>query len=94
MSDYQAVVIEDDEDVRLGCLQALALDGIKAQGFDSVEAISPALTKDYPGVVITDIRLPGVDGMAFLKQLADDDPDLPVILITGHGDIETAVAAG
>ncbi len=93
MSDYQAVVIEDDEDVRLGCLQALALDGIKAQGFDSVEAISPALTKDYPGVVITDIRLPGVDGMAFLKQLADDDPDLPVILITGHGDIETAVQA-
>jgi len=93
MSGIQAIVVEDDEDVRLGCLQALALEGIKATGFDSVEKVKDLAAKDFSGVIVTDIRLPGMDGMAFQRQLAGADPDLPVILITGHGDVATAVQA-
>ena len=93
MSNIQAIVVEDDEDVRLGCLQALALEGIKATGFDCVEKVKDLAAKEFSGVVVTDIRLPGIDGMAFQRQLAGMDPDLPVILITGHGDVATAVQA-
>ncbi|MET4896593.1 sigma-54 dependent transcriptional regulator [Sphingomonadaceae bacterium jetA1] len=93
MPDADVIVIEDDEDVRLGCLQALALEGIKATGFETVEDARKALPKNYPGVVVSDIRLPGLDGMSFLAELAASDPDLPVIMITGHGDVATAVQA-
>ena len=93
MSDYQVLVVEDDADVRLGCLQALSLEGLQALGVESVEKVPRAMLKDFPGVVVSDIRLPGTDGMAFLCQLVAEDPDLPVILITGHGDIATAVQA-
>lgn len=93
MHDYRVLVVEDDEDVRLGCLQALALEGIDAKGVESVEDVDLSLVRDFPGVVVTDIRLPGLDGMAFLIKLMEIDPDLPVILITGHGDVATAVQA-
>lgn len=93
MSDCQVLVVEDDQDVRLGCLQALSLEGMSAMGVESVEKIPRDMLKNFPGVVVSDIRLPGLDGMAFLGQLVAQDPDLPVILITGHGDIATAVQA-
>ncbi|MFG1371294.1 sigma-54 dependent transcriptional regulator [Xanthobacter oligotrophicus] len=93
MVDADAIVIEDDEDVKLGCLQALALEGIKAIGYDSVEAVPRPLSRDFRGVIISDIRLPGMDGMSFLAKLTNHDPDLPVIMITGHGDVATAVQA-
>lgn len=93
MSDYQVLVIEDDQDIRLGCLQALGLDGIPAQGVESVEKAQRLVGRDFAGVVVTDIRLPGMDGMQYLRELAAADPDLPVILITGHGDVATAVQA-
>ena len=48
---------------------------------------------DYPGIVITDIKMPGMDGMQFLRQLMARDSALPVIMITGHGDVPMAVEA-
>lgn len=93
MFEKDVIVIEDDEDVRLGCLQALALEGIKAIGLGSVEEAQKILPKAYPGVVVSDIRLPGMDGMSYLVRLTEADPDLPVIMITGHGDVATAVQA-
>ncbi|MBV8679048.1 MAG: sigma-54-dependent Fis family transcriptional regulator, partial [Aquitalea sp.] len=93
MSNLQVVVIEDDQDVQLGYVQALGLDGITAQGFDSVEKARRNIGRDFAGIVVTDIRLPGMDGLAFMQELLTEDPDLPVILITGHGDIAMAVQA-
>ena len=93
MNDLQVLIVEDDDDVRLGCLQALALEGLAASGVDSVEKAQRLVSRDFPGVVVTDIRLPGVDGMVFLRQLTSADADLPVIVITGHGDVATAVQA-
>ncbi|SNT04906.1 MULTISPECIES: sigma-54 dependent transcriptional regulator [unclassified Azospirillum] len=93
MNESQVIVIEDDEDVRLGCLQALRLEGIKAIGVESVETAKRTIPKNYPGVIVSDIRLPGMDGISYLAKLTESDPDLPVIMITGHGDVATAVQA-
>jgi len=89
----QVLVVEDDPDVRLGCEQALQLEDIAASGVDSAEQALRRLTRDFPGVVVSDIRLPGMDGMALLQALRALDPDLPVVLITGHGDVTLAVQA-
>jgi two-component system C4-dicarboxylate transport response regulator DctD len=93
VNNVRVLIIEDDADVRLGCLQALALEGIEAQGVDSVERAQRLVGADFPGVVVTDIRLPGTDGLTFMRTLLADDAALPVILITGHGNIATAVQA-
>jgi two-component system C4-dicarboxylate transport response regulator DctD len=93
MFQSQVIVIEDDEDVRLGCLQALTLEGITAIGVGSVEDAQRTIPKAFAGVVVSDIRLPGMDGMSYLLKLTEADPDLPVIMITGHGDVATAVQA-
>ncbi|MFC0216857.1 two-component system C4-dicarboxylate transport response regulator DctD [Pseudochelatococcus lubricantis] len=93
MLDHDVLVIEDDEDVRLGCLQALALHNIKAIGYEAVENVPRAPMRDFPGIIVSDINLPGMDGLSYFAQLKDKDPDLPVIMITGHGDIATAVQA-
>lgn len=93
MNDLDVLVIEDDADVRLGCVQALRLEGLKVLGVASVEEAPGPLGDDFPGVVVSDIRLPGKDGLAFLREVVAADRALPVILITGHGDVATAVGA-
>ncbi|TDR80218.1 sigma-54-dependent transcriptional regulator [Paludibacterium purpuratum] len=93
MKPIDVLVIEDDPDVMLGCLQALALAGIGAHGVDSVEAARQWLTDDFDGVLVSDIRLPGMDGLTFLREQTAVAPQRAVILITGHGDIAMAVQA-
>jgi two-component system C4-dicarboxylate transport response regulator DctD len=93
LAEVQVIVIEDEADVRLGCVQALKLEGIAAVGADSVEKARPLIGSSFHGVIVTDIRLPGMDGLAFMAELARDQPEVPVIVITGHADIATAVQA-
>ncbi|WP_334156847.1 sigma-54-dependent transcriptional regulator [Oryzomicrobium sp.] len=87
------LIVEDDPDVRLGCEQALQLEGIATQSAGSVEQARKRLGANFAGVVVSDIRLPGADGMALLRELHALDPELPVVLITGHGDVSLAVQA-
>ena len=89
----RAVVVEDDEDVRVGMAQALDLVGFEVQACGSVEAARPAVEAGQPLVVVCDVRLPGIQGTDWLAELQQLDADLPVILITGHGDIAMAVQA-
>ena len=89
----QVLLVEDDPDVRLGCEQALQLEDIPVCAVDSAEAALRHIGSDFAGVVVSDIRLPGMDGMALLQALRQLDPDLPVVLITGHGDVTLAVQA-
>jgi len=93
MNPIDVLVIEDDPDVQLGCIQALLLAGIAAHGVDSVEAARDWLDADFDGVIVSDIRLPGADGLSFMREQVAAAPERPVILITGHGDIAMAVQA-
>lgn len=89
----KVLIIEDDPDVRLGCEQALQLEGIATESVASAEEAQRCLGQDFRGVVVSDIRLPRMDGMTFLREVLAVDPELPMVLITGHGDISMAVQA-
>ncbi|MFZ6772121.1 sigma-54-dependent transcriptional regulator [Undibacterium sp. SXout7W] len=89
----KVLIIEDDPDVALGCEQALQLEGITVECVSSAEQARRRLGRDFRGVVVSDIRLPKMDGMSFLRETLNIDPELPVVLITGHGDILMAVQA-
>jgi DNA-binding NtrC family response regulator len=89
----KVLIIEDDPDVALGCEQALQLEGITVECVSSAEQARRRLGRDFCGIVISDIRLPKMDGMSFLREILNIDPELPVVLITGHGDISMAVQA-
>ncbi|HEX3367442.1 sigma-54 dependent transcriptional regulator [Phenylobacterium sp.] len=85
--------VEDDDDLRASNVQALQLAGFEAMGFASATEALKVLDADFPGVVVSDIRMPEVDGHEFFRRVQDLDPELPVILITGHADVDEAVAA-
>lgn len=87
------VVIDDEQDMRQSISQWLSLSGFQPEAYASAEEALSRLGADFPGVVITDIRMPGMDGMALLKRLMGIDSSMPVILITGHGDVPMAVEA-
>ncbi|MEA3251089.1 MAG: sigma-54 dependent transcriptional regulator [Pseudomonadota bacterium] len=87
------LIVDDEEHLRITAGQTLELAGYRPQTLSNAEAALAALSADYPGVLVSDIRMPGMDGLALLREVRRRDPDLPVILITGHGDISTAVEA-
>ncbi|WP_454763026.1 sigma-54-dependent transcriptional regulator [Cupriavidus campinensis] len=87
------MIVEDDPDVRLGCEQALRLEGIATRAVASAEAALREACAGYAGIVVSDIHLPGADGMALLRELTGRDAALPIIMITGHGDVSLAVQA-
>lgn len=86
-------IVDDEQDMRQSISQWLALSGYDTETFGSAEDALKVLGPDYPGIVISDIKMPGMDGMKFLKKLMGSDSALPVIMITGHGDVPMAVEA-
>ncbi|BEP44890.1 sigma-54-dependent transcriptional regulator [Variovorax sp. V15] len=91
--ELEVLFVEDDPAVRLGSTQALQLAGLRVTGFGSAEQVLPRVVPGFAGVLVTDVRLPGMDGLALLSRALQIDPTLPVILVTGHGDITMAVQA-
>ncbi|MBB1594849.1 sigma-54 dependent transcriptional regulator [Achromobacter sp. UMC46] len=85
------VFIDDDEELRRANVQTLKLHGMQVDAHGLARAALPLLHREFNGVVVTDIRMPDIDGLQLFQRLRDIDPELPVILITGHGDIATAV---
>ena len=70
----KVLIIEDDPDVRLGCEQALQLEGIATESVASAEAGRRLLGPDFRGVIVSDIRLPRMDGMTFLREVLASIP--------------------
>lgn len=87
------LLIDDDEAMRRSTRQGLELAGFTVQAHASAEAALGQAGPGLNGVVVTDIRMPGMDGMSLLQRLSDLDPDLPVILVTGHAEVSLAVEA-
>ncbi len=86
-------IVDDEPDMRESISQWLVLSGFQTETYASAEDALKVIGADWPGVVVTDIRMPGMDGMTFLKRLMGLDSGLPVIMITGHGDVPMAVEA-
>jgi DNA-binding NtrC family response regulator len=86
-------IVDDEKDMRQSISQWLALSGFDTETFASAEDALKGLSPDYPGIVVSDIKMPGMDGMQFLRKLKGVDSTLPVIMITGHGDVPMAVEA-
>ena len=89
----KVAIIDDEVDMRESVAQWLQLSGFEPVCFDAAEPALKVIGAEFPGVVISDIRMPGMDGMALLRRLQSIDPGLPVILMTGHGDVPMAVEA-
>lgn len=86
-------IVDDENDMRQSVSQWLALSGFETETFACAEDALKVVGSDYPGLVVSDIKMPGMDGMTFLKRLMSADSALPVIMITGHGDVPMAVEA-
>jgi two-component system C4-dicarboxylate transport response regulator DctD len=93
MSAGAVLLIDDEEDVRLAVGQSLELQGFDVTSFARAERALDVIGRGFAGVVVSDIRLPKFDGMGLLTATREIDPDLPVILMTGHGDVPLAVKA-
>lgn len=90
---FPIIFIDDDKSIRLSLGQTLELENYNVQTFDNARAALGELSSQYPGVVISDINMPGMDGISFLEHALRIDDELVVIMLTGHGDITTAVDA-
>lgn len=89
----QVILIDDEPAMRAATAQWLELDGYAVQVFDSAERALAALDAGFDGVIISDVKMPRMDGLAFQQRVAALDTSLPVVLVTGHGDVAMAVEA-
>lgn len=89
----EVVLVEDDRALLDATSQALLLEGLVVHPFADAASALKALSRDFPGVVVSDVRMPGMDGLAFFARLRALDPELPMILTTAHGDVAMAVEA-
>ncbi|GLS32046.1 two-component system, NtrC family, C4-dicarboxylate transport response regulator DctD [Mesorhizobium albiziae] len=95
MSDEKGPVIfiDDDEDLLRAAGQMLELASFSPSVFGSAEAALSRIDENFDGPVVSDIRMPGMNGLQLFERVKAIDPDIPVVLITGHSDVELAVAA-
>lgn len=93
MSSGQVLLVDDEEELRFSTSQALELHGLQVKAFSSGEEILSRVGFGFDGVVVSDIRMPGMDGMTLLHRIRELDHEIPVILVTGHGEVQLAVKA-
>ncbi len=86
-------LVDDDASIRWVLERALRQGGMAPTAFDHADTALAALRRDRPDVLITDIRMPGRSGLELLTEIRDSQPELPVIVMTAHSDLDSAVAA-
>ncbi|SKC99332.1 sigma-54-dependent transcriptional regulator [Paraburkholderia hospita] len=91
--EIRVLVVEDDENVRFGVEQAVALAGFPVSAFESAAQALAEVAPGAPLVIVSDVRMPGIDGLQLLDKVMAIDSQIPVVLISGHADISTAVGA-
>jgi two-component system C4-dicarboxylate transport response regulator DctD len=93
MHDGPILLVDDEAPIRQAVTQWLGLAGFETLVHDKVTGALDALSNEFPGVLVTDLKMEGIDGMELLRRTQQIDAELPVVVITGHGDVETAVEA-
>ncbi len=93
MSAGKVIIVDDEEDVREAYAQTLALEGMEVFDFCNAGEALELITPEWPGIVVSDIRMARMDGLELLERIRDIDAELPVLLITAHGDVSMAVNA-
>jgi two-component system nitrogen regulation response regulator GlnG len=86
-------IIDDDSSIRWVLDKALTNAGLQVAEFDSADSALEAISTQEPAVIVTDIRMPGMDGLELLERINSKYPDLPVIIMTAHSDLDSAVSA-
>lgn len=87
------MLIDDEAMIRQSTEQWLKIAGFEVQSFEHAEAGLAALDDQFPGIIVSDVKMPGMDGLALMAEAQRRIPELPVILITGHGDVDMAIKA-
>lgn len=93
MTAGRVLLVDDDDEMRRSTAQALELAGFAVEPLASAEEVLALAGPAFNGAVISDIRMPGMDGMTLLAALHEVDPEIPVILVTGHAEVQLAVEA-
>lgn len=93
MSKGYAWVVDDDSSIRWVMEKTLSSAHIKCETFTDAESVLMALERETPDVLISDIRMPGIDGIELLNQVHSRSPELPIIIMTAHSDLDAAVNA-
>ncbi|MFR0674127.1 nitrogen regulation protein NR(I) [Enterobacterales bacterium AW_CKDN230030176-1A_HGKHYDSX7] len=86
-------IVDDDRSIRWVLEKALQQEGMNTQSFDSADGVMGRLARQQPDVIISDIRMPGASGLDLLAQIREQHPRLPVIIMTAHSDLDSAVAS-
>ena len=92
-SDSKVWVVDDDSSIRWVLEKALSQAGITARCFEDGEKLLNEIASEQPDVIISDIRMPGADGLTVLSHITEHYPDLPVIITTAHSDLDSAVTS-
>ena len=93
MTNNSVWVVDDERSIRWVMERALTQEGFQVACFDDAEAMLRALTHDAPNAIVSDIRMPGASGIDLLEQVKSVHPDLPVIIMTAHSDLDSAVSS-
>ncbi len=93
MSKGYVWVVDDDSSIRWVMEKTLSSANIKCETYANGESVLMALEREVPDVLVSDIRMPGIDGIELLQQVHSKCPDLPVIIMTAHSDLDAAVNA-
>ncbi|GHA35624.1 Fis family transcriptional regulator [Devosia pacifica] len=93
MNGGTILLVDDEDELRHSTAQSLELAGFDVVDFASAERATHLAGFGFKGIVITDIRMPGIDGLSLMTRLHEVDREIPVILVTGHGDVQLAVRA-
>lgn len=93
MTDASVIFVDDDPHIRQAIAQTLTLEDLSIACFEDTQSGLESISQDYEGVVLCDYNMPGMDGLEMLDRIRAMDETIPVIILTGQGDISTAVTA-
>jgi DNA-binding NtrC family response regulator len=93
LTPKRVILVEDDEAFRISVQRSLQIAGYEVTTFADAESAVRYLANNVPDILLSDLRLPAADGLFVLQNAKQKDADLPVIIMTGHGDIPTAIQA-